>query len=838
MLSVSRIYLDHALVGASLRSHVCAGDAPRVSWAARCSRSHAVQSAYRLAVGDWDSGWVASGDMTACLPAGTLPPGRETSLTLSIRDDAGEESAPMTVSVWNGAVTWDAPWVGDPAMGGENALYLQKTFTLPAAARSARLYATGMGYFTVAINGTAPDDARLDPAFSDFSRTVYYVLHPRTEGLLQAGENTLRAILAPGWRNNLCMHKNDWVAEKFTFDGDLAFSCILEAELVTGETVRITTGEGWEAGSGPIGEASLFDGETYDASVAPMTGAHPAVVLPAPGGEMRPMVIPPIREQTAHAPVASWPDGEDAVILDFGINLAGVIRLPLPAGLAAGQRITLAHTEELTEDGRLFSDTLRFARATDTYIAAGDGRDPAFWQPVFNYHGFRYARIEGLGAAWDPADVRAVELRTDIAHRSFFRCGDPLVTRIHEIAAATERANIHSILTDCPQRDERMGWMNDATVRFEETPYNFDVGAIFPKVLRDLVDTQLENGGIGCTAPYMTGGLPADPVCTSFLVAARSAGLFAGNLDTVKTHFTALEGWENYLLSQSEDCIVTCGILGDWASPVDCCRPRPDGPGTNSALTPEIFMSTGFSLMNCQLLAEMAGWLGDADSAARWSGMADRIASAMRDKWLDAETGSFATGSQGCLAFALRLGIAPDPARTAARLREAVAAAGGRITTGNLCTRYILDALADHGALEDAWALVTRQEYPSWGYMIQNEATTVWERFELMKSPAMNSHNHPMYGAMDGWLFDRIIGLVPTAPGFTAFRVAPMLPEGLLSAQAVVDTPLGEISVRWTRRYGGRHIQVAVPFGARAEIVFGGETHTVGSGFHAFSVAE
>ena len=261
------------------------------------------------------------------------------------------------------------------------------------------------------------------------------------------------------------------------------------------------------------------------------------------------------------------------------------------------------------------------------------------------------------------------------------------------------------------------------------------------------------------------------------------------------------------------------------------------GDGAKSAVTPEVFMSTGYSYHNCRMLSTFAAALGRDADAKHWAEMAGRVRAALMDKWYDPAEAKLCTGSQACQVFGLWLGIIPeaDAPRAARRVHDELAASDYRFTTGNLCTRYLMDVLSRYGYLEDAWTLLTKQTYPSFGFMLQQEATTVWERFELKKNPGMNSHNHPMYGAVDYWFYAYLCGIRPTKPGYEEFEVAPVFPEKLMSAQAVVDTVRGEIAVRWMKHYGKLHLHVTVPFGATAKVSFAGETHTVGSGFHVFS---
>lgn len=837
MIEISGISIDYSRVRPGRQGRLVGSARPVIGWAARSSRAGDRQAAYRLTAGGWDSGWVKSAENSARLPEGLLKPGVRTEIAVQIRTEQGDESAPYSDWICDARTVWDAQWIADPDARRSRPTYLKKAFALTCGVRGARLYACGLGYHAVYINGARVDAARLDPAHTDYTRRVQYAMYPDVAALLNDGENEITAVVASGWRDNEVADKHGWMKHGRGFAGAEQFSAILELELENGENLRLTTDGTWLAGKGPIVYSNIFNGEHYDAREGVEYSA--ACVVPAPGGIMEPMLIPPVMEHALRAPVAAWPDGENAVVLDFGQNIAGVVRIPLPGGLCQGQKIMIMHSEELTEDGRLFRDTLRFAEATDVYIAAGDGRDLKIWQSEFTYHGFRYVRIEGLTSAFDTRDVRAVELRTAVDSASGFVCGNALVSRIHDIAVATERANIHSILTDCPQRDERLGWMNDATVRFEETPYNFDIGALFTKVVRDIMDAQGADGSITCTAPFVGGSRPADPVCSSFLVAGCEAAMHTGNLDIIKEAYPAFEAWESCLLANSDDYIVNYSYYGDWAGPADCCVPGNGvDPGAQSAVTPGIFMSTGYSYFNCRLLEKFAGWLGDGAAAKKHADTAEKIRQAMLAKWYDGETASFATGSQACLAFALWLGIAPEPGRTAERLHQAVAEAGWRLTTGNLCSRYIMDALTENGYVEDAWRLITREEYPSFGYMIQQEATTVWERFELMKAPGMNSHSHPMYGAVDYWMYAHLAGIKCVEPGWKKFSVKPYLPDKLMSAQAVVDTSIGEISVRWTKRYGGTHLQLNVPFGAQAEVDFCGVKRVLGSGFHTITVED
>lgn len=849
MFRLTNVSINYGRLKESVRTRMIDGSVPVIfSWGAVSSRPDAVQSACRVRVKGyglcWDSGWVEQKEQSLRYTGKALPEARPISLEIQIKDDAGQESLPYSDVFYNAAVEWKADWIGENPHEPSRAVYLRRELSIDRPIASAALYACGIGYQKLYVNGAELAGSELDPAYTDYSKTCQYVVYPELEKYLNDGANCIGAIVGEGWRYNVLTYAREYLTGGTCFRGEPMLTAMLKLVYADGDVEWILTDESWQVGHGPIVFNDIFDGVTYDASQSVCgwnkpgyVGFAPVAVLEGPGGVMKPMILNPIIEHRALKPIASWTLADGKVIYDFGQNIAGVLRITLPKKMEKGQTLRMMHSEEIDEDGTLFMAPLRRAKVTDTYIASGDGRDLAVWQPIFTYHGFRYASVEGLDE-YDLVDIEAVNLHTDLEIKSTFRCGDALVTQIHENCVATERANQHSILADCPQRNERQGWMNDATVRFEETPYNFDIGRMFPKLIRDLMDTQDEQGGITCTAPYVLGSRPADPVCSSFLVAGLESYRHLGNKDILVEAFDAYAAWENCLIANSDDYIVNYSYYGDWAGPAYACVSNSNGFGAESAVTPGIFMSTGYSYHNCRMLAKFASVLGKADEAAHWDDTAKKVKSALLAKWYDAAEAKVCTGSQACQTFALWLGIVPeeDAPRAAKRLRDDLVECGYRFTTGNLCTRYLMDVLSQYGYLEEAWTLITKQTYPSFGYMIQQEATTIWERFELKKAPVMNSHNHPMFGAVDYWFYAYLCGIQPLEPGYEKILIKPYIPEKLMSAQASVDTVKGEVAVRWMKRYGGLHLHVQVPFGARAIIDFGGEICEVGSGFHTFCV--
>ena len=851
MIEIRELFLDGGRLFNNRRFNTTDNKTPYFSWAAVSDTDGDYQTAYDASVfmGKtelWHSGWTESREQGVRYDGKTLPAGRNLDFTLRIRNTRGEESELFGAQFVCGKIDeWKGKWITADTENDRAVLCFRRDFKLEKQISEACLFVSGIGYHKVTINGAEVDDSEMDPAFSDYTKSCYYAVITNVEEYLENGDNTIGVEVANGWRKNisdLVLNVNG--GKLPALFGMPMLNAMLLVHYTDGTKACLFTDERWQCKTGGVTEAHVFDGETYDANASDplwnqpgteeLTGFRPAVVDEGPGGELRPMALEPIRDRETYDPIEVTEPERGTYIVDFGQNLAGVCSLILPEKMKKGQKITLRFAEVLDEDGFLYTAPLRGAKQTDTYIASGDARDLSVWTPRFTYHGFRYCEVKGI-PLFDGHTIRAIARYTDVKNESFFRCGSAAVNTLQKMVLQTEKANIHSILTDCPQRDERMAWMNDATVRFEETPYNFDIGRLFAKVIRDIRDNQNEEGAFCCCSPRISfGGIPADPVCSSYLVAGKQLYYHIGDLDVLREAFDGFAAWENCLLAHSTDYIVNYSYYGDWAGPAYAC-PEPDG--ANSLVTEGILMSTGYSYFNCKTLAFFAKALDRNEDAEKYEALAGKVREAFLAKWWNAETAVVGTGSQGAQAFALWLGILPEEKRQAAAdvLHTDLVARGYQFTTGNLCTRYMMDMLSKYGYLEDAWKLITKETYPSYGFMMQNEATTVWERFELKKEPGMNSHNHPMYGAVGYWFYAYLAGIVPTEKGFDRVSVRPYYPEKLLSAQAAVDTVKGPLSVRWTKRYGQTQLAVQVPFGMTADVAVGNETVVCGSGYHHFT---
>lgn len=824
---------------------------PVVSWAVQTTGNDQYQSACHIRVIQagktvWDSGWVDQKEQSLTYNGVALESSTEYTLTLTVRNNQGATSEPVQKSFMTALLTpWPAPWLKPAEDYEDGAIYAWKTFSLKEVPETAVGYACGLGYHQLWINGqlVAPEDY-MTPAYSSYHKRCYYTAHADLEKWLQVGENTIGMVVAPGWRRNRGEYLENTGGRPVEFMGEPQFTAILALSFTDGRKYSVMTDESWRSCRGPVVKTNIFDGETYDAGKKipywctpemPQTGIACQVTgAPAADTAMELQKLEPVRVGRIYSPHSVSQPQLGVFIFDFGQNLAGVCQLKIPADLSEGTKITIRHAELLDENGMLYTAPLRTAAATDCYIAGKpDGKD-RLWKPEFTYHGFRYAEVTGLDRVPEHDFIRALALHNDVENSSTFRCGNGMVNRLHKAIVATELANIHNVPTDCPQRDERMFWLNDANVRFEEMAFNVETGRLFPKIVRDIIDSQSEDGAIPCTVPFIYGTQPTDPVCSSFLVAAKQAWLHDGNVELIRQAYPALCAWNECIYRMAENGIIANTLYGDWASPEDCCMEI----APFSAVTPGSVLSTGYCYYNALLLAQFAKLLDLREEESKHLQRAQLIRHAMLEKWLQ-EDGTFASGSQACQAFALWLGMIPEDrcALVAEKLHEAVETAGYRLTTGNLCTLYMLNALAEYGYIEDAWKLLTREEYPSWGYMLQNDATTIWERFELKKDPGMNSHSHPMYGAVGAWLYTHLVGIQPLDTGFSKVRIQPHIPKNLTFAEAVLDTCKGQFRVKWQKQYGKLTLLITIPFGVEAQIYMREAVRTVGSGTYVFETA-
>lgn len=812
---------------------------PRLSWRATSSRRGAQQRACHILAASspellradradlWDSGQLPIG-VSPLVPWGGAPLGSAARVWWKVRawDETGVVS-PFSAPAWFETALldpadWRAEWIGFPGAPANRALCFRASFTIAQPVVRARAWVCGLGWHEFTLNGHKPDTRVLDPAQTDVSKRILYTTHDLTPFVVQ-GENVAAALVGSGW------------------DAPPRLLAQIAITLADGTTHWVLTGrqgEGgtmWRVAQSAIVENSVFDGEVFDARLEipgwNLPQAHPAVPfdythfpgamrVPAPGGRLVAQMVEPIVVTADRAPEAITEPRPGVYVFDFGQNFAGWAALRVRAD--AGRAITLRYAEVLREDGCVNQDNLRSARARDVYIARGGGEE--CWEPRFTYHGFRYVQVEGLPVPPDAATLTGRVVRSGMAECGDFSCSDPFINRLHSAIQWTERSNLIGIPTDCPQRNERMGWLNDMTARTEELLCNFDAARLLSKWVGDIADAQSSDGAITDTAPYRWGSQPADPVSVSYLLIPWMLYVRYGDGRTMERHYSGLRAWVDYLTRRAHASIVEYSYYGDWASPIGQSRPDSIGDGAVALHTPGALVSTAHYAWSIRLLARIAralGYTADADTCTR---LLETVRAAFHARFYDAATGGYGTNNQACNAIALFCDLAPPEAvaRVVGNLVEDVLhRSSAHVTTGNLATKYLMEVLAAHGKSDAALALLLQESYPSWGYMLANGATTIWERWELNTSGGMNSHNHPMYGAVGAWLYRWLAGLQvdEEAVGCSHLHIRPIFAPQLQFAAARLDTVRGRVECGWARKNeGALTLDVTLPIGCHADL--------------------
>lgn len=840
---------------------------PRLTWRVQSltekSRS---QSAFRILVasspallavdiGDlWDSGKVdcpASGGTSGIYYGGEpLKSRKRYYWAVQAWDEEGVPELFSEAQWWEMGLLddsdWLAEWIGYPLGNFARILYFRRNIAVKESPLRARAYVAGIGFHEFHVNGQKAGDCVLEPGWTDYSSRILYIVYDITE-FLHDGENTVSAIVAPGWL------------------GMPVLMAQIELGYADGSTEIVCTRGGhsdyprlWQVRRGPILDASIYDGEKYDARLETVGWDKPscaqndpsvedawdtAVPVCAPAGKLIPQTNEPIRIVETLDPKFAGEPSPGIFVFDAERNLSGWAQISIQA--PRGSEIVLRFAENLGSDGMIDRGTLRSAAATDIYIAKGEGIE--VWEPRFTYHGFRFVQIEGLPDVPGPQTVRIRVVRSAVTRRGSFKCDHELLNQIQETVVNTEASNLHSVPTDCPQRNERMGWLNDMTVRAEQALYNFRLDRFYGKWLDDIADTQAPDGSITDTAPFKWGKRPADPVSVSFLLTAWLTYRHYGDIRLIERHYQSFKKWTEFLLSESRNGILDRSSWGDWAPPKEFAVPGSDGAGAIADGTPGSLVSTAFFHYHTLLLADIAETLGHSSDRETWHEIARGVHEAFNSKFWDSYNGGYGSNNQACNALALGLALVPEDrvAKTVANLVADVEAHNFHLTTGNLSTKYLLETLTEHGHVDPAFRVATQTTYPSWGFMLANGATTLWERWEHLTGASMNSHNHPMHGSISSWFYKYLAGIRFRfgAGSEPPIEFHPYFPSALGWVHASCPCLHGEVMASWKRCENLIIFDFHIPENATASIHLPSakgknrETSIVGPGVHRMVIA-
>lgn len=802
---------------------------PQLSWQIQSEKRGFIQSAFQLIVSEapespvqnksliWDTGKVISGKSAGIRYSGPLLESRKRyywRLKIWNSDDEASpwsEPAFFEMGLLN-KEDWKAGWIGYPAAWTGRVLYFRRDFVVSKPVRRARVYVSGLGYYELYINGKKVGDHILDPSTSDYGKRIYYVTYDITGSLEK--ENVFGVMIGPGW----------YGIPKLRLQAEITYTDNTTEWITTSQNLLE---QNWKVLTGPIISSSLYDGETYDAREEDPGWNLPsgqtmdwpvAVITDAPGGKMVAQKTEPIKVTDSILPESINMPLKGVYVADAGKNLAGFASIKIKG--KRGTIITLKFAELLNDDGTVNQENLRLAKAKDAYILKGG--EAEHWEPAFTYHGFRYIQIEGYPYKPQPGDIRINIIRSAVEPTGAFRCSNELLNRIHRMVWQTEASNIHSIPTDCPQRDERMGWLNDMTVRIEQALYNFNLSRFYSKWIDDIKDTQAPDGTITDTAPYRWGQRPADPVSASFLLLAMKCYEFYGDVKIISEHYDGMKAWVDYLNSRTENGIMNYSYWGDWSPPEEFGTPGSIGSGAVSRLTPGIFISTGYLYYCAGILSRMAGILGKKNDEIFYKKLAKKTADAFNARYWNEKTGGYGSNNQACNSFALFLGLVEEKniSRVVDNLVQDVINHNYHLTTGNLCTKYLLEMLTENGHADVAYRITIQETYPGWGFMLANGATTLWERWEYKTGGAMNSHNHPMMSSVGSWFYKYLVGIIPdiSGKGFEKFTIHPYIIDDLEFVEGEYKSVKGIIKSTWKKHESTLYLDIIISENSTAAV--------------------
>ena len=825
--------------------------APRLSWVVESSQRGQMQTAYRVLVasseanlqadqGDlWDSGKVASDDTTAVVYAGKpLASGTRYFWKVMVWGKNDKPSDWSPTATWLTGLMqpseWKAQWIGydksrnvEPIKWTDGrgkswsqrlppASYLRAAFRAEKPIRSAVLYVTALGLCDVYLNGKPVTDDYFNPGWTDYAKRVYYRQYDVTQAI-QQGDNAIGAALSDGWYSGYI----GWNGDRDHYGKKPRFASQLCIEYTDGTRDTVATGPDWKATVGPIRQADLLMGETYDArlelpkwSEAGCDDAKwDAVEV---GSEVNPLVQShpgvPVKSYTQFKAKSIRETKPGTYIVDLGQNFAGIVRLTVN-GAKAGQAVQLRFAERLNPDGSFYTANLRSARATDTYTCKGLGKE--VWQPRFTFHGFQYVEVSGLPTPPTEETIVGVALSSDTPVVGQFDCPDPMLQRLYKNIYYTQRSNFIDIPTDCPQRDERLGWTGDAQIYIRTATLNTDVQAFFRKWLIDLDDAQRADGQYPSVAPLKIVGDDGGPAWSDVgVVCPWTIYEVYGDRRLLAEHYDAMTRFIAFCKNRSTPELLPpkkFQSCGDWLQ--------------INADTPLDVIYLAYFAYSTRLTARAAEALGKTEDAAKYNDLFAKIKAAFNREYVGAD-GRIKGDTQTCyvLAIAFELLDKEKQKQAANHLVENIKQHGWHLSTGFVGTKDLMLALAKADRNDVAYRLLHNDTFPSWGFSIKHGATSIWERWDGwtpdkgFQDVGMNSFAHYSFGAVYQWMFENIGGIRNDGPTYKKIVIKPQ-PEAKLGwAKVGYKSIRGQIQSDWKLADGKLLLDVAIPANTTAMV--------------------
>jgi alpha-L-rhamnosidase len=828
---------------------------PRFSWQLVSDKKDVMQSAYEIKVSDenkkqvWTSGKINVSQSVFVPYAGpALASGTKYTVQVRVWDNNNKASN-WAEGWWQTALfetsDWKAKWIMSAAP--EDSTFqpsplFRKEFKSTKKIASATAFITSQGLYEAFINGKRVGDSYLTPGWTSYNKRLQYQQYDVTN-LLASGNNAIGISLGNGWYRGFIGFSNqhDFYGKK------IAALFQLNIKYTDGSTETIISDETWKSSTGSITSSEIYHGESIDNRkdqpnwnlagfddskwTAAKLKEDDKVNLVATYNE-------PIKKHETFKAVKVFttPKGEN--IIDFGQNLVGWVRLKATG--KAGDKITIYHAEVLDKAGNFYTENLRPAKQKNEYILKG-GAEETF-EPHFTFQGFRYIKVEGYPGTIKPENFTAIALYSDMKQTGTFTSSNPLINQLQHNIQWGQRGNFLDVPTDCPQRDERLGWTGDAQAFARTASFNFGVNDFFSKWLKDVALDQVD-GRVPFVVPNVLG-----PDASASAGWADAATIIPwamytayGDKRILEDQFESMKQWVGFMERNSTNYLWNKGFhFGDWLF----YRPFDDNDG-RSAVTDKYLIAQCFFANSVEIVVNTAAVLGKSGDVAKYSELLKNVKDAFVKEYVT-PNGRLVSGTQTAFVLALNFDMLPEAMRapTAARLVENIKSYNNHLTTGFLGTPYLCHVLSRFGYSDVAYTLLLQESYPSWLYPVKMGATTIWERWDGIKpdgtfqTPGMNSFNHYAYGAIGDWMYRVVAGIdtKPNAAGYKEIVIKPTVDGRLAEASAEYQTYYGKIKSSWKISGGKLQLDVEIPANTKATIyVPGGETVDVGSGVYSFT---
>ena len=825
---------------------------PRLSFRLRSDARSVRQSAYEIRVAAteaalragrdlvWTSGRVSSSASVNRVYEGPkLRSGQRCYWQVRVWDASGQAAPWSAPAYWEMGLLepsdWKASWIEpdlqeDVAKTGPVPM-LRREFELQGRIARARAYVTSHGLYELHLNGQRVGDELFTPGWTSYKKRLQYQVYDVTS-LLQRGRNAVGALLGNGWYRGDLM---GFAGRRNVYGDRLALLLQIEVTYSDGRSEIMGSDASWKSATGPILMSEIYNGETYDARLEKPGWTRSgfddrdwrAVKLADYGKDtLVASTAPPVKRIEELRPVKVFKTPAGDTVVDLGQNMVGWPKLTVEG--PAGTTVTLRHAEVLDKAGNLYTENLRDAKETVRYTLKGGG--PETFEPHFTFFGGRYVAVDGYPGELTPESLRGVVIHTALPPGGDFETSSPLLNQLQHNIRWGQKGNFLDVPTDCPQRNERMGWTGDAQAFARTAAFNFDVASFYTKWLRDVAADQYENGSVPHVIP--------DALTRPGNQAAGAAGwgdaavivpwtLYLTHADRriLEEQYPSMTRWLEYVRKRAEDDFVWDGDFqfADWLAYTAPSREARSYPG---ATTSKDLVATAFFAHSTDLVQRTALVLGRGEDAARYAELLAKIKAAFRSEFVS-DRGRVGDASQTAYVLALQFDLLPEELRPVAakRLAEEIRTRK-HLTTGFLGTPYLCHVLSRYGYLDEAYLLLNREEYPSWLYPVKQGATTIWERWDGQKpdgsfqDASMNSFNHYAYGAIGEWMYRVMAGIDVDegAPGYEHILIQPRPGGGLTSVRASHETPYGKVASAWTRADGRFELLVEVPPNTKATV--------------------